>query len=119
MPMSKLGVIVPDFGPTQLTYQLVRSAEKVRNDIDVIGFFDRSASHSFPLPFASMQLNEAWGYDGLLVATDINTCLRLKSFPAASRKLFYVWDLDWLRLRPEDKNFDFLSSIYRNDDIAL
>lgn len=117
--MRKLGVIVQDFGPTQLTYQLVRSAEKVRSTIDICAFFNRSAKHSFPLPFACMQLNEAWGYDGLIIATDIKTCLQMKTFPASSRKVFYVWDLDWMRIQLQDRDFDFLSSLYRSDELTL
>lgn len=116
----KIGVLVRDFGPSQLTYEMISSANKLmveRSDTDIIGFFENSAKHSFGLNFSSMYLDEAWSYTGTLIATSLSTAVKLIKLPSAQRKLFYVYDLEWLRIY--DKNFSVLAKLYRHKEIEL
>jgi hypothetical protein len=109
-----VGVLVKDFGPSQLTYQLARGGQGVG---DIIAFFENSSRHSFPLPFASMPIHEAFSYTGICIATNLSTALKLLSYPRPSKKYFYVWDLEWMRIANRD--YDKLASIYRNESLQL
>jgi hypothetical protein len=64
-----------------------------------------------------MNLNEAWEYDGLVVATSLSTAEKALIFPAPKRRLFYVWDMEWMRAG--DRDFDYFQSIYGNPKLDL
>ena len=67
--------------------------------------------------FAIMQSSEAFAFDGTLVATTLNTASKLLKFPSAKEKYFYVWDLEWMRLK--NKSFDGLSQVYGSKELNL
>ena len=64
-----------------------------------------------------MSETDIWGYDAPVIATDLASAKTLLSASGPTEKLFYVWDLEWLRL--PDYNHEELSKIYNNDDIKL
>ena len=69
---------------------------------------------SFPV----MQSVEAWGQQGVMISTDLSTTCKLIKFPSASKKFFYVWDLEFLRgFAPI--NYDLIKKVYLNKDIDL
>jgi hypothetical protein len=61
-----------------------------------------------------MQMAEAWGMEGISIATCLSTANSLINFPVASRKLFYMYDLEWLR--GNQRSYDALYNIYQNKD---
>ena len=70
-----------------------------------------------------MSLNEIWNFNGVLVSTNINTTLALKKCFAPSKKIFYVWDLEWTRPHGHDflyniKAFKNINLIARSDEQA-
>ncbi len=116
----KVGVAVTNLGPTQLNYFLIQNTNRLlaeRHDVDLIVFYENLHNPCLTMNFGSMQLTEAWGYDGTLIATTLSTASKILQFPGPSRKLFYVWDLEWLRMR--EKSFSELRSIYANPRLQL
>lgn len=112
----KLGILMNNLGPTQLAYYAIINNNK-KNDIDCILFYENQAKSCLPMNFATMQIYEAYTYEADIIATSISTAHKMLSFPSAKNKFFYVWDLEWMRIR--NKNFNYLSNIYRNDKIHL
>jgi hypothetical protein len=59
-----------------------------------------------------------WNYKGKnIVATDIESCKLILKNPSVKSFYFYVWDLEWMRL----KSFDYedIQQIYGNSKIKL
>jgi hypothetical protein len=47
-----------------------------------------------------MQMIEATGQDGVMIATSLPTASQLLSFSHISKKYYYIWDLSWMRIVP-------------------
>jgi hypothetical protein len=114
--VNKLGVMVRDLGASELNWRVVQSAHKMTRT-DVVLFFDELGPVCFNPPGAAMQSCEAWGYDGPVVATSLATAKKLVGCPGPSAKLFYLWDLEWLRMR--DKPYHALRAVYGNPELKL
>lgn len=64
-----------------------------------------------------MNISEVFSFNGMLISTNLrNTAIMLKAKTNA-KKIFYVWDLEFLRRG----NSDFLrnNEIYRHPDIKI
>lgn len=44
-----------------------------------------------------VSIAEAWGYPSPLIATTFGTAAKLLHSPGKTPKVFYPWDLDWVR----------------------
>lgn len=119
----KLGIILPDLGPSQLTYYLVRNANALllaEPTCDVVAFFENQVPIALPANFACMPVYEAWGYNGMLVATTFRTAQKAQKCPSPRRKLYYVWDVEWLRPRtPAPPSYREWAKVYRDPTLAL
>ena len=118
--MKKLGFAVSNLGAAHMSYALIRQINLLmaeRHDLDVVLFYENLALPCMPVACATMQIHEAYGYDGPVVATNLTTAEKLIRFPSPRAKLFYVWDLEWLRL--PQKSFEQLRSIYAHSELTL
>lgn len=117
--MKKIGVVLNNMGACQLAYYLIKKGNQFveSGDKDLVAFFYEIAPECMRPNFASMNLSEAYNYDGLLVATDANSASRIIEFPGTTNRFFYVWDLEWVRM--QNKQFEDLSVIYNNDRLPL
>lgn len=104
----------------QLAFHFISNANALldkRHDIDVTAFLcNQSPPLEYP-KFASMNINEAFDFDGAAVATTIYTAEKLARFPGPKLRYFYLWDMEWMR-KPY-RNFEELVEIYNNPGIKL
>lgn len=116
----KLGVAASSIFRFQLTNSIFNSLNQLSaEDINFDCYLFREQMSPFPMPpnFAIMSLVDMWGFDGTVIATDIPTVDRLISCPCPKKKLFYVWNLEWIfQSNPRISN---LEKYYLNDDIKL
>lgn len=115
----KLGFAVDNLGASERSYFLIKAineAVELYPDLDVTVFYCSLTQSCIPLNTASMQMTEAYGYDGTIVATNFNTAEKVLLCPAPKRKLYYVYDLEWIR-HPLD--FSLLSNVYQNSSLSL
>lgn len=116
----KIGIAVNHLGPSQLTYCLVKSAHEMlvtKPAVDITLFYENAVKPAFGLNFAAMPLVEAWTYGGTLISTNLNIAKQSIAFTGPKKKLFYVWDLEWLRF--QNKEFRSLQQIYANPALTL
>jgi hypothetical protein len=116
----KIGVLVNDLGYTQQNYFFITNVNQLvssRSDVDIIAFYESLRKPCLAMNFACMQINEAYGYDGVVLATSLLTADKLIRFPSPKKKLFYVWDLEWLRI--QSKQFTTLRAIYGHPELEL
>ncbi len=70
-----------------------------------------------PVPGMSCHIMESWGAHRPLVATTLSTAKKLANMPSRFPRIFYVWDLEWLRM--SEKSYRTVSSIYRDPSLRL
>jgi hypothetical protein len=114
----KLGVAVDNLGASQLNYLFINQVNKyLENNIhDVIAFYEDACRPCMLMRFAAIPLVEAWSFNGTIISTSLSTTQKLLRLPGVRRRLFMVWDLEWLR---EPRPFEYLNSIYRALGIEL
>ena len=118
--MKKIGFAVSNLGAGHMNYSLIRQINLLmanRVDTDIILFYETLALPCLPPACARMQIHEGYGFDGPIVATSLTTAEKLIRFPSPPRKIFYVWDLEWLRM--PQKSYEQLRSIYSNPDLEV
>lgn len=114
-----LGFIVEKLGTSQLSFCLVRNANKILENPNnnVTGFkLDYDFFIEYP-KFSILEAVNAWTFRGILVSTNIRTTAILNSCILASKKYFYVWDLEWIYKK--DIVYSELVKIYQNPTIEL
>lgn len=67
--------------------------------------------------FCQLQQQYAWGFDGPLIATNLTTMNILLNCVKSSKKLFYVYDLEWLYMSPI--LYTQLANLYQHTDVKL
>lgn len=99
--MNRINFLVDDVGASQLAYFLLtqlNALARERNDISPTVFYSSLTDHCVkPLEFNMMMMVEAFDQPGPTVATSLPTAGRLITMPRPNPKIFYVWDLEWMR----------------------
>ncbi len=120
MEVTTLNFYVNNLGASQLSYSMLKNIKRridEHNDIAPIVFYENLERPPIPPNFALMQIAEGWGQHGIGIATSLSTLVKMKSFPALSKRIFYVWDLEWLRMQP--RRYDVYNKFYLDRDITL
>ena len=116
--ITKVGIILPHVFNTQLTYCVVKNIYTLVNNpkYDFVIFFEDLTPPMMKIPCAMMNVAEIHCFNGTLISTTLNnTVLSLKAINQA-RKIFYVWDLEWLR---GQNNYLSNLDVYRNPNLEL
>ena len=66
-----------------------------------------------------MQISEAWGHKGPVIATSFSTAYKLIGFPN-KKKIFYIWDLEWIRAKQSGiKEYEKYIDVYTDSSLEL
>jgi len=122
--------MVEDLRPSTMNYALIDLGNRIaneRSDIDFYVFHEAWKRPPTSLCFPLLQQRHVWGFDGVLIATSINTARKLISLPnVASRKYFYIWNLiEWTNSLTNSQEVlqlhksDHMKVIARSEDYAF
>jgi hypothetical protein len=116
--MPNLNFLVDHVGASHMAYCLIEQGNSIseHGDANVTVFYDQLHRPCRRLLIPAMMMIEAWAQPGISVATSLSTVSRLLKFPGASQKMFYVWDMTWLK---NPKYVGTYSSIFRNPELTL
>ena len=117
---KQLGFLVQDLHASQLGYYLVKNLNELcveRPDIEPIVFFDRVAPYCKTPQFACMNMAEAWGYNGIVIATSALLANILVNMPCPRVKYLYAWDLDWLR--GQNRPYALFNKLFHEPSLKL
>jgi hypothetical protein len=95
----RLGILVRSFDSSQLSYHILEHASRVLGEyanIDIVVFYENLAKPWKTPLFAVMNIGEAFGFDGVAIATSLSTAAKLREFPGPEARFFYAWDLEWV-----------------------
>ena len=118
--MNKIGVVLGDLGPSQLSYYVVKNlnqkCEETAKD-DFVAFVENISTHILEPDFGIMNIGEVWSFDGVLIATSVSTALQIIGSVNSAEKYFYVWDLEWMR--PSGHDFQYTVKAFNDPKIKL
>lgn len=109
MKSVKCGIILPHCGPSQLSFYVVNQVNNISNlhpKYDFCLFLENLIRPAIIPNCAVMHANEIFGFDGVLISTNINSAIACSKAVNKAKNIFYVWDLEWLR-----KQNDFIHNI--------
>lgn len=102
--MKKVGILTRSPNEPELIQILEDS------DVEPYMFFEDFEPIKKHPEFACMFINEAYGFDGQLIATNISTALKLCRLPSVLPKIYYIRQLEWPNM--PQKQYESLKQIY-------
>ena len=121
----KTGFLVDNLGASQLSYYLGRNVNSYLEEnpnSDIVCYYDSFERNCVNNNFATVNIIEAWGQKGAMIATSENTASKLANFIGTRNKFFYIWDIVYCLRRHDGlkylRVFD-LDNVYANKDLKL
>lgn len=118
----KLGIIVDNIGRNDMVMHLISGLHKASDalpDLEAIVFYQDMYIPMGPIPYPVMQVNEAWCFDGILMATSLTHAPKLNKLPGPTKKVFYVWQPEWAIAQSKPLAFELLNNVYNDKSIML
>jgi len=120
MPIKSFGILINSLNNSKeccLLCENINQLLATQYMISPILFFQSGGKISIPPRCCQLQQHHAWGFDGTLISTNIETTYVLDKCLKPRKKLFYVYNIEWPNL-PSLKFAD-LQKIYQNPEIDL
>jgi hypothetical protein len=120
--MKTLNLVVDNLFRSQLGRNIIYNVNTLKYNVneDVVVFTVDQLPISATLNCAVMNVGELIGQEGLIVATSLKTANIIKSLPQPKEnKLFYVWDLEWIRPYVQQNNAELFFELYNNKHYDL
>jgi hypothetical protein len=113
-----IGIILPDLGMSQLAYFAINQCNIGSASKDAFYLFFQNTELPSVAPLVScMNVTELSGFNGVLVSTSVDTTLAAINSVNSTKKIFYIWDLEWLRKGHD--NFLHNIKAFRHPDVKL
>lgn len=96
---KKINFLTENIGANQCAFFMIQAANKLSESADFAPtiFYEELHRPCMQPCVPTMLAIEAWAQPGITIATSMSTALKLLKFPAPAKKVFYIWDLNWLR----------------------
>jgi len=91
-----INFLVPNLKNSQLGLYLLQECNKARGVSPII-FVEGASTFTARPQVPVMNVAEAWHQEGPFVATTPSLTQKMLTFPRATKRIFYVWDLYWIR----------------------
>lgn len=116
--VNKIGIVTHSLYNSQLSYTLIKECNELSQDInyDIAVFYEELAPPIIRPNFGIFNACEMYSFDGILIATTIPTALSVTRTVKSLKKIFYIWDLEWLR---GQNNYLYNLSCYQHPELQL
>lgn len=111
-----IGIVVPHLGASQLAYYTIQAVNKIK-DTDCVIYYENMVFPCIKPSCAVMCLNHMINFEGVLISTTINTTISAINVGHKAKHIFYVWDVEWLRIGKQ--SFLYNLQAYRNNIILV
>lgn len=116
---KNIGIILPSMEISQLAYEVITTINQeimTSSPYDYRIFFEELSIQCVQPLCATMNVNEIWGYNGLLISTTLENTMYGLNLAGNVQRVFYIWDMEWLR---NNKNYLQNLSILRHPSLML
>jgi len=116
--MRKISAILDTLSASQNSFYLIKEFNKLQEDnqYSPVCFYSNLSATPIKTHFACMNISYYSRFDGVTIATSIDTANTAIKTNNNSKKFLYLWDVEWIR-KPMD--FNYVNSVLSNDDIAI
>lgn len=117
--INHIAIALPDLSSSDLAFIAINQAGYAIHNNPVRDFTfltEEKFPPCVPIPCSRTNISEMWSCGGLVIATNLTTANTLAKAVIKAKKVFYVWDLEFLR---GNKNFVENSRIYRDPRLTL
>ena len=113
-------IVLPHWGGSQAAFLAINQANLLvsETEVDVFGYFDSPAKPIVTPCFALANCSELMGAEGLIIATDLDSADKIVNTAMPAKRIFYVWDCEWLR-NHGSKDYLRNLAIMRHPDLEL
>ena len=116
--MKQLGIIISSLDNNQLAFFSILNANLlIQKEIDCVLFFENTSRPVIKPNVSIMNSSEVWDFCGDVIATTLRSAACLPKLIRARRRIFYLWDLEFLR--PYGRNYIPNMELLRNPKIEL
>lgn len=117
--MLNIGLILPDLSMSQLAFMAINQANLFHGNTDIAcTLFYCDANQPCVEPKVPiMNITEIHGFHGLLISTDIDSTLASIRAASKATRVFYVWDLEWIRRGKN--NFQYNMQAFRHPKVHI
>ena len=118
--LNNFSVLLENTGASQISFFVIKELNKLAEtnpEIDATIFYENMHKNCMPVNFATMQISECYVQKGPAIATSLSTAEKLRNF-YCDKKLFYVWDLHWIR-NSVIKRYEDYSGVYTDNNLEL
>lgn len=118
---NNLNVLVSDLSASQQNFYLISNVNLMHQQVPGLNiqvFCENILPFCIKPNFSVMNVSEAWGQPGPFVATNFSTAAKILNYPLATKRLFYVWDLEFLR-GGAYRMYDLYAPTYLNKNLEL
>lgn len=114
--VNKIGILIDHLDASDKLIYLGAKAAYSGVETDIVVFYMNISNLSMQIPIAFMEQSECFSFDGTVIATSIETAERLLTFPGPTKKLFYVWNMEWIN---NPQPYSRFVNVYNNPSIDL
>jgi hypothetical protein len=108
---DKIAVVIESLEASQLAFLAINQVNQLITKHPLVNasiFYENLTVPCIPPKSSVMCINELFAYhDGIIITTNLDQTYSIASYPNNSKKIFYVWDLEWIR-----KTLDFEKTLY-------
>lgn len=114
----KIAAVIDNLGPSQKSFYMIKEFNKACDDTKLClsAFFVRSAIPVVPVMFSCKSISFLSGFHGTAISTTVTEADALLKSSNNSRKIFYMWDAEWL-ISP--RNFHEISSVLLDNRLDI
>lgn len=94
--MRKIGLVLNNWGPSDVAFDAIYSVERAPREIDITGFYLTPSRPCLAPRFAVVESYLSYAFTGPLVATSLATADRVLKAASSKDRYFYIWNLEWL-----------------------
>jgi len=120
MPIKSFGILINQLDDSEQSHQMCENINELLMEnymVSPILFYQNCGKTSVLPHCCQLQQHQAWGFDGTLISTDIETTNILAQCLSSRKKLFYVYNIEWPNL--SSLRYSELQKIYQNPEIKL
>lgn len=97
--MKNIGLILPNLSASQLAFEFITQANKISfcGEYECILFPLSITTQCIKPNVSIMNISEIYNFNDILIATNLYSASYIANLKNNARKIFYIWDLEWLR----------------------
>lgn len=109
-----LAIVTKDLSCSQINYEIFQQLNKLVDKIPCCLVYKNITNSFYPAKFPVLNYSKIFsGYltNSLVIATDLDSAYTLSNVKNSAKKIFYVWELEFLKNKQYHSNYQIYNSL--------